>query len=1136
MHGTSSRSWLPFLAGSVRSALPGLMPGIGLVILGGIAVALTAGPARAQPAAGAVPAAANAALVPPPSAPSGTPPGATPAAPGPGDPAGTTPPEPAAVDPIDALVAQARARIAAGDFDAAVKAADAALEADEERLEPLVVRGIARNGTRDFEKAIADFDAVTKKEGNDDELVRLRGEAFTHRSRSLYELGRYLPAIDSAYFAILEDFDQIDAHLNRARAYIARKEYDKAITSYDRALRVARTMGVQLPQEPAGRWGWSNPAAASRPAAPAMPPPAAAGSLNGGQAASEAARKAAEAYSGRGFARGGKGEFAAVVADQDRALQLDPALAIAHQRRGAARALLGDSAAALDDLKRALELDPKLPEALCDRSTLRRIEGDLTMAYADADAAVKAAPLMARAHLQRGLVLAAEGDGAAARASFDKALELEPENLDALLGRGQVLLAAKEFAAADADFEKVVKLDTARAYLPAYQGLIDTRRSLGRRDGLSEALAVIKEMKSKDKPAAAARPQRWARPPAQPASPAPAEERRYATDEERAADTRPRFRVVSKPVDPAKRAAMLESAAAIDRLVESGYGEHGVQPMPETTDSQFVRRVYLDVVGRIPTYRETLLFLRSGLPDKRTKLIDDLLGSDEYAGHTFNYWADTLRYRDRLGEDVQGEAWRQWMKQSFAESKPWDELVYEMLTAKGRVWENPATGYLHRDPGMPLDNVNNTVRIFLGTRIGCAQCHDHPFDKWTQRQFYEMAAFVFGTQTRVGGGDKRFWKANPSPRLHEEYALIEQEEEDRRTNFYALDRLIRINMNIVADQPGRTIKLPADYRYDDAKPGDVIAPKTIFGPAVEIKNDETPREAFARWLTSPDNPRFAKTIANRLWKRVFGIGQIEPVDDMTDDTVAENPRLMEHLEAEMKRLDFDMKEFLRVILNTKVYQRQASTEDVQPGYPYHFPGPILRRMTAEQVWDSFLTLAVADWDYRELAAQVWSQAVAVDLDTVPAERMMDSLRIMGQNSREVYDEQRPYQYRGLLLARAAELPSPVPANHFLRIFGQSDRELISASSTSGSVPQVLFMFNGPVSHMLLERDSTIYKNIAKQSSMKDGVKAVFLTILSREPTPIESERSLKEVRDDGPVGYGNVVWSLVNTREFMFIQ
>jgi hypothetical protein len=132
--------------------------------------------------------------------------------------------------------------------------------------------------------------------------------------------------------------------------------------------------------------------------------------------------------------------------------------------------------------------------------------------------------------------------------------------------------------------------------------------------------------------------------------------------------------------------------------------------------------------------------------------------------------------------------------------------------------------------------------------------------------------------------------------------------------------------------------------------------------------------------------------------------------------------------------------------------------------------------------------------------------------------------------------QAPYLYKGVLLARASELPSPAPANHFLRMFGQSDRELISASSTTGSVPQVLFMLNGPISHMLLESNSTIYNNVMKRKTVDDGVEAVFLTILNRKPDMEEKKLAVSEINQAGPAGYGNVIWSLLNTREFLFIQ
>jgi tetratricopeptide (TPR) repeat protein len=818
--------------------------------------------------------------------------------------------------------------------------------------------------------------------------------------------------------------------------------------------------------------------------------------------------KSALSLSHRGFAHGARGRFDACIADQDRALEVDASLAIAYARRGAARAAKSDPAKARQDIDKALSLDPALGEALCDRAVLKAMKGDMNGAAADAEAAIKAEPRMARAHLERGVIWMRQGNGGAAESFLDAAIRLDPRDPNAFVARGQVNLTSKNYEAARDDFTAAIALGPKIAV--AYAGRAEASKRLHDMAAAKADFQMAKSLQPVD----------------------PKTKQRAVTK----SALPPRFELLSAAVDPARHAAALAAAKKIDALVAANYPQHKVTPMPPTSDAEFVRRIYLDIAGRIPTYREVTTFLHSREPDKRTKLIDNLLGSDDYALHFFNYWADVFRYRDTLGRDVRGEPWRQWIKQSLAENKPWDDMVREMLTAEGLAWENPATGYLQRDPGMPLDVVNNTVRIFLGTRIGCAQCHNHPFDSWTQRQFFEAAAFMFGTGTRVGGGDTRFFPADPVKRLRAEFVALEQEEEDRRRGSYPFDRHVIVNMMVVHDNLTKKLTLPANYAYDDAKPGTVVEPKALFSPELRPEPGETPRQSFTRWLTAPDNPRFALTIANRLWKQAFGAGQIEPEDDMSDATVAENPALMAMLEKLIRDLDFDMKEFLRIVYNTEVYQRQAYNGEVAPGVPYHFPGPLLRRMTAEQAWDSILTLAVFPVEYREPPATLYAEAVAVDLERHTAQDVVDSQRKVAEFDRLRRDLQKPYTYKGNLLARASELPSPLPPNHFLRMFGQSDRELIQASSTWGSVPQVLFMFNGQISHMLLEKNSTIYNTIVRKKTVKDGVAAVFLTILAREPTDDEMAAAVKEVKEDGPAGYGNVVWSLINTREFLFIQ
>jgi tetratricopeptide (TPR) repeat protein len=818
--------------------------------------------------------------------------------------------------------------------------------------------------------------------------------------------------------------------------------------------------------------------------------------------------KFAAAYSNRGYAYGAKGNFDQVIADQKKAIELDPGLAVAYQRRAGALIVKNDAKGALQDLDKAIQLQPDFVDALCDRAYLYALNGNAAKAVVDLDEAIKLNPESAKAHVQRGRAYLAAKNPEKAMDCLNEAVRLKDDYAEAYCYRGYAFQGKKDFDSALKDFSKAIALDPKLE--TAYSGRVETYKKLGKGGDGKADLAKLKEL-----------------------HPAPV----TGKPAKKAEEPQPRFQVASKSVTPGKRAEALLAAKEIDRMVDANYAKTNTKPNPRTSDSQFVRRVYLDITGTIPTFQQTQRFLSAKEPDKRTLLIDELLNSDGYASHSFNYWADTLRYTDNLSNDVRGEPYRQWIKQSLAENKPWDKFVNEILTAEGLVWQSPMTGYLQRDSGMPLDNMNNTVRIFLGTRIGCAQCHNHPFDRWTQKEFYQMAAFTFGTQTSTGGYDKRYWEKDPNDRLHDEYSGIEQEEEDRRQNSYRFDRIISVNMRIVNDQVDRKIKLPKDYAYDDAKPEDIIEPKTLFGGPAEMRAGETPRRAFARWLTAKDNPRFALTIANRLWKQAFGIGQIEPVDDMMDQTVAENPALMQFLEGEMKRLNFDMKEYLRIIYNSAVYQREACADEVPLGEPYHFPGPALRRMTAEQVWDSFLTLAVSDpEEYRELPSQIRTGAIGMDLASVSAPKLLEAEVKGGEIDGNQWKRQVKYTYKGVLLARASELPSPVPAGHFLRIFGQSDRELISASSTTGSVPQILFMFNGPITHMLLEKNSTIYNNVIKKKTVPDGAKVVFLTILNREPDQEEIELAKEEIKKNGPAGYGNMIWSLVNTREFLFIQ
>ncbi|MEM8912414.1 MAG: DUF1549 and DUF1553 domain-containing protein [Planctomycetota bacterium] len=591
-----------------------------------------------------------------------------------------------------------------------------------------------------------------------------------------------------------------------------------------------------------------------------------------------------------------------------------------------------------------------------------------------------------------------------------------------------------------------------------------------------------------------------------------------------------------KPVKASRRSMVASAAATLDGYVEQQLVSEGVTPGELCNDQTFLRRIYLDVAGRIPTLSEATAFLESKDPQRREKLIDQLLNSPDYVSNLYNFWADTLRLVDRPQPNILAQPFLAYVKESIAENRPYDEWVYEMLTADGKLWENPAVGYQLRDEGMHLPYVDNTVRVFLGTQIGCAQCHDHPFDHWTQYQFYELAAFTAGTRTRLQRGDPGFDKKNPSQ------LMIEQGKKHFPKGRVPgpFQRLARANTYVVREVT-RPLRLPHDYAYSDADPKEIVEPNVLWGEVPSSARNATRREQFAAWLTSADNPQFSKTVVNRYWKRLMGIGMVEPIDDFNDDNPCVNEPLMDFLCEELIREGFDLKEFMRMVLYSQTYQRESFDYDVTSGEPYYFPGPTVRRMSAEQVWDSILTLAVHNpWPFQRPTAE--EMAPVLDLNF--AMLTFDQLVKKSETFEKSYfasaqkREMNRHAYQGNILCRASELPSPLPAEHFLRQFGQGDRETINGADTSATVPQILAMFNGPITHVMLEPGSAMVDNVVQGDNTRQRMDAIFLSVLTRRPTATDRVLAAKELggqRRDS-VALGNIVWALLNTREFLFIQ
>jgi hypothetical protein len=644
-------------------------------------------------------------------------------------------------------------------------------------------------------------------------------------------------------------------------------------------------------------------------------------------------------------------------------------------------------------------------------------------------------------------------------------------------------------------------------------------------------------------------------------------------------------KTVSVSVSDVPLAKTLKASRRVDKLIQAGYAKHAIEPNALTDDETFVRRIHLDIVGRIPMFDETTQFLESNEADKRSKLIDRLLDSEGYVSHQFNYWADLLRLQSRM-RYAPAKPYLDFVKQSLRENKPYDQFVRELVTAEGYTWDNGAAGYYLRDTGMPLDNMSNTAQVFLGTQLVCAQCHDHPFDSWTQKQYYQIAAFTYGIETR----DRR----NPM------YMQVRQMRRDKDIDQDVVRSAGRILQPLAfrVNETERKLRLPDDYQYSDAEPKDQIDPQTIFGADVVVKPGDSPKEIYARWMTSKENPRFTHVIANRLWKRVMGVGLVEPVDDIKDDVEASNPKLMEFLVAKMAESDYDIKQYLRILYNSKTYQRDVSVDEVAEGDTYHFPGPVLRRLSAEQLWDSLLAMTIPELDERKgvngnnnryangealvnmemkeilKLAEVdakrrkyqieYSQATA-DLqknlrvafrtqDRETIEKLRNEISAvrkkvfgpqmemqMEKNARQrLRQRQRETDPRwagfSRELVRASETSSPSRPGHFLRQFGQSDRETIENANTEATVPQVLTLLNGPMYNQLANRRSVLYQRLQEAESADEKLDIVYLSILSRRPSDHEKQIALEQIEADPRNGASDVAWALLNTRQFMFVQ
>ncbi|MFM8283905.1 MAG: DUF1549 domain-containing protein [Planctomycetaceae bacterium] len=380
--------------------------------------------------------------------------------------------------------------------------------------------------------------------------------------------------------------------------------------------------------------------------------------------------------------------------------------------------------------------------------------------------------------------------------------------------------------------------------------------------------------------------------------------------------------------------AALPRANFIDAFVYDRLRSLGIPPSPPCSDSTFLRRAHVDVIGRLPTAAEARAFLADGAPDKRRRLVAALLERGEYADYQANKWADLLRpnpYRVGIKATMALDAF---LRDAFRRNLPHDAFVRALVTARGSTFRDGATT-MFRDRRSPDEIVTMVSQLFLGTRLECAKCHQHPFERYGQGDFYSLAAFF----ARVG---YRGTGLSPPISGGEEFVTV-------------------------AD--GGEVRHPLTSA--------VLPPRPLLGEPVAIPAGRDPRDALVAWMTGPDNALFHRAAANRVWADLMGIGLVDPVDDLRATNPPSNPALLDALADEYRRLGMDTKRLIATIMESNVYGAASAPEPGNAGDHRHFSRHRRRRLRAEVLADAIDDLTGVPTAYpgappESRAVQLWT--------------------------------------------------------------------------------------------------------------------------------------------------------------------
>ena len=478
----------------------------------------------------------------------------------------------------------------------------------------------------------------------------------------------------------------------------------------------------------------------------------------------------------------------------------------------------------------------------------------------------------------------------------------------------------------------------------------------------------------------------------------------------------------------------------------------GIPPSPVCDDGTFLRRVYIDISGKLPTEAETREFIADTNPAKRDAVVDRLLDSEDYADYFANKWNLVLRNKKRQPTDTEGTyAFHQWIRQSLYDNKPYDEFVREVLTASGDMEFNPPVVWF-REVTQVNEQVEDTAQLFLGLRIQCARCHHHPFEKWSQDDYYGMAAFFSRVGTKVIAG-----------------------------NTQLRDKRIFHNEGLASARNPRS--------------GKDLKPTGLGTPALDISMERDPRHYLVDWMADTNNPFFAKSLVNRYWKHFFDRGIVEPEDDMRETNPPSNPELLDKLARHFVETKFDIKELVRTICRSQTYQLSSLPNDYNLKDKQNFSRYYPKRLKAEPLYDALHQVTATDQSYGGLPAGT----------------------------------------------KAIQLADPSVGPYFLKVFGQpqGDTACECERSQEANLAQSLHLLNSSEVQGKISAGTGRAALLANEKERPEAekVQELYRWVFSREATQDEMNIALGHITKNEAnkkLAYEDIIWALINTKEFLF--